>query len=56
MEHKARQYSDQMHCHVCGKQWDVNDPEPPECITEEEKRRQKGRQQVEKLQRQLRHR
>ena len=28
---QARQYSDQMHCHHCGKQWDVNDPEPPPC-------------------------
>ena len=34
-EHKARQYGDQLHCHICGKQWDVNDPEPPQCINEE---------------------
>lgn len=27
----ARQYGDQYHCSHCGKQWDVNDPEPPEC-------------------------
>jgi len=30
---KARQYSDQMICGQCGLQWDVNDPEPPECLT-----------------------
>ena len=31
-QHKnARQHSDQMHCSHCGKQWDVNDPEPPAC-------------------------
>ena len=31
-EHKAvRQYNDQYHCVECGKQWDVNDPDPPEC-------------------------
>jgi hypothetical protein len=36
-EHKARQYSDQMQCHVCGKAWDVNDPDPPECLTKQEK-------------------
>lgn len=30
---QLRQYSDQMHCYHCGKQWDVNDPEPPECKT-----------------------
>ena len=27
----ARQYSDQMVCHVCGLCWDMNDPDPPEC-------------------------
>ena len=31
-QHKARQYSDEMHCHVCGKVWDINDLEPPECV------------------------
>ena len=31
---KARQYSDQMHCAECGKQWDVNDPDPPLCQRE----------------------
>lgn len=31
-DHKSpRQYSDQIHCSHCGKQWDVNDPEPPTC-------------------------
>lgn len=24
---------DQLHCGHCGKQWDVNDPEPPSCIS-----------------------
>lgn len=27
----ARQYGDQMQCARCGKSWDVNDPDPPEC-------------------------
>lgn len=27
---KARQMSDQMYCE-CGRSWDVNDPDPPEC-------------------------
>lgn len=32
MTHKsARQYNDQMTCSHCGKSWDVNDPDPPEC-------------------------
>lgn len=29
---KARQYSDTMTCGPCGLQWDVNDPEPPQCL------------------------
>ena len=28
---QARQYGDQMICAACGLNWDVNDPEPPEC-------------------------
>lgn len=31
----ARQYSDQMVCSRCGLVWDVNDPEPPECVLPE---------------------
>lgn len=31
MNCKGRQYSDQMICGACGLQWDINDPEPPEC-------------------------
>lgn len=29
---QPRQYSDQVSCSACGKTWDVNDPEPPECV------------------------
>lgn len=32
----ARQYSDQMICGTCGLQWDINDPEPPECVPDKE--------------------
>lgn len=28
---KAIQMSDQMVCRSCGLNWDMNDPEPPEC-------------------------
>jgi len=28
---KLRRYSDQNYCAECGKQWDINDPEPPVC-------------------------
>lgn len=30
----ARQHSDQMICHQCGLVWDMNDPEPPDCLRE----------------------
>lgn len=30
---QARQVSDQMSCHKCGLVWDINDPEPPQCLT-----------------------
>ena len=30
---KARQYSDQMECARCGHIWDINDSDPPECLT-----------------------
>lgn len=30
-ECRARQYSDQMSCHLCGLAWDVNDQDPPTC-------------------------
>ena len=33
---KARRYSDQMICGRCGLTWDVNDPEPPKCLSREE--------------------
>lgn len=29
----ARQYGDQMMCSHCGKSWDVNDIDPPQCST-----------------------
>ena len=48
-ECKAIQYSDQMCCGRCGLAWDVNDPEPPECLTEEELRRRKGREALDKI-------
>lgn len=42
---KARQYSDQYHCSECGRQWDVNDPDPPQCKRES----QAGRDAVESM-------
>lgn len=34
---QARQYSDQMMCSRCGLQWDVTDPDPPQCKKKDEK-------------------
>ena len=31
---KAIRVNDQYHCAECGKQWDVNDPDPPQCKRE----------------------
>jgi hypothetical protein len=30
---QARQYSDQMICGRCALEWDINDPDPPACLT-----------------------
>lgn len=29
----VRQYSDQLFCSVCKRSWDVNDIDPPECVS-----------------------
>lgn len=41
-ECQARQFSDQKHCGRCELVWDTNDPEPPECLTDEEIAKRKG--------------
>lgn len=35
---QAVQRSDQMNCDACSLVWDVNDPEPPECNLDEQRR------------------
>lgn len=32
-EHEAIRYGDEYQCPKCGKTWEVNDPEPPPCLT-----------------------
>lgn len=35
MSHRSvRRYGDEYHCSSCGKQWSIDDPEPPECKRE----------------------
>lgn len=29
---RAIQQSDEMHCATCRLRWDMNDPEPPQCL------------------------
>lgn len=31
-DHVTIQYSDQTKCRICGKVWDTNDYDPPNCI------------------------
>lgn len=49
----ARQYSDQKQCDRCGLIWDMNDPDPPKCKTDEELRREHGREALEGIKRAL---
>ena len=37
MNCRARQCSDQMVCNDCFLVWDMNDPEPPDCIKQKAK-------------------
>lgn len=52
---KARQFGDQMQCAACGKSWDVNDPEPPECTpAPKTARQQRGKQWCNALREKIR--
>lgn len=35
---KARAVGDQYHCHLCGLQWDRNDPDRPQCLNSQQRR------------------
>lgn len=49
--HDARIYGDTTECSRCGKQWDTNDPDPPPCITETERKQQIAQRNISKLKR-----
>ena len=35
MSHRSvRRYGDEYHCSACGKQWGIDDPDPPPCKRE----------------------
>lgn len=43
--HREIREGDEYYCPDCGKRWDMNDPEPPPCIS----RQEKGLKQIAKL-------
>ena len=46
MSHRSlRRYGDEYHCSACGKQWSIDDPDPPECQRES----RAGREAVESM-------
>ena len=46
MSHRSlRRYGDEYHCSACGKQWSIDDNEPPPCKRES----QAGRDAVESM-------
>lgn len=47
---KAIRVNDQYHCAECGKQWDHDDPDPPECKRES----QAGRDAIESIRKMFR--
>ena len=51
--HCLRQQSDQMTCTHCGKVWDMNDPEPPECSVMTVKDLNSGQQWINRIRRNL---
>lgn len=38
----ATRFNDQMMCNRCGLQWDIDDPDRPDCLTTEELKKQRG--------------
>ena len=51
MSHRSvRRYGDEYHCSSCGKQWDVNDPDPPPCQRES----RAGRDAIESMRKMFR--
>lgn len=46
MNHRSvRRYGDEYHCSSCGKQWSIDDPDPPPCQRES----QAGEKAVESM-------
>ena len=41
----VRRYGDEYHCSSCGKQWSIDDPDPPECQRES----QAGEKSISKM-------
>lgn len=52
---EAIQQSDQKCCPRCQLVWDMNDPEPPECLTDEQINQQVAREAVRSIRREFNH-
>lgn len=50
---EARRYGEEMQCARCGLAWDVNDPDPPPCRTDDQVRQQHGREALDRIKNQL---
>jgi primosomal protein N' len=51
--HETRVYGDTVMCHICGKQWSTDDPDPPKCVSEHERRRRNGLNWIRKIRREI---
>jgi len=51
----ARQVSDQMSCHRCDLLWDINDQDPPKCLTSDEVARLRGERAIDNIRNTLHH-
>lgn len=52
--HETTVYGDTTECHLCGKQWDTNDPYPPKCLSEHERVQKNSLNWISKLRKQMR--
>ena len=51
--HRTRRYGDTIECYKCGKQWDVDDPDPPSCISDREFKKQVAERNIRKIKKML---
>lgn len=42
-QHSTKRYGDQFQCWRCGRSWDTNDPDPPDCKTDKQLAKERGK-------------